>query len=58
MTGEEDGEFETAQVHMNVINVAHGEVTGPIMQFGRIGGDVVFGDGTVIRGRKAPGDED
>ncbi|MDT7789044.1 MAG: hypothetical protein QOF58_7463 [Pseudonocardiales bacterium] len=58
MTGEEDDEFEIVQVHMNVINVAHGEVTGPIMQFHQIGGDVSFGDGIVIRGRKAADDED
>ncbi|MET9634185.1 hypothetical protein ABZX92_42705 [Lentzea sp. NPDC006480] len=57
MTGEENDEFETVQVHRNVINVVGGEMTGMIMQVHTVGGDVSFGDGNVIRGPKAP-DED
>ena len=58
MTGEKDDEFEIVQVHMNVTNVVGGEMTGTIMQFHRVDGDVSFGDQIVIRGRKAPDDED
>lgn len=58
MTGEEDGKFEFTQVHMNVINVAPGEMTGPIIQVHRIGGSVSFGDGNVMHGQQAPEDED
>jgi hypothetical protein len=53
MTGEEDDEFEIAHVNEHSIRVVRGDVTRMIMQFGRINGDVSFGDGIVI----APGDE-
>ena len=53
MTGEEeDAEFEMVQIGENVTNIVRGKVTGTVMQFEQIDGDVSVADGIVIHGRK------
>jgi hypothetical protein len=53
MTGEEeDAEFEIVQIGENVTNIVRGKVTGTVMQFEQIDGDISVGEGIVIRGRK------
>lgn len=39
-------------MHDNGVNVVRGEVHGTVMQFDRIDGDGVFGEGIVVRARK------
>ena len=56
MTGDE--EFEIVHTTENVTNVVRGKVYGTVFQADRIDGDLVIGDGIVIRGREAVEDQD